>query len=73
MRNNQRKCSGCKYRKWYGDYSLYYCELSGKVIKPYYYCDVEVMCVDNTIIESLRNNEDIVREITDNIIKEIFK
>lgn len=60
MRNSQRKCSGCKYRKWYGDYSLYYCELSGKVIKPYYYCDIEGVSVDNRIIESLCGDKDIV-------------
>ena len=39
-RNCTRKCSACIYRKWYGDYSLYICEISGKVIEPYYYCDI---------------------------------
>ena len=34
------KCSACKWRKWYGDYSLTICEISGKVIEPYYYCDI---------------------------------
>ena len=38
--NCTRKCSACKYRKWYGDYSLFICEISGKVIEPYYYCDI---------------------------------
>lgn len=38
--NCKRKCSACPYRKWYGDYALYICEISGKVIEPYYYCDI---------------------------------
>lgn len=40
MGNCTRKCSACKYRKWRGDYSLFICEISGKVIEPYYYCDI---------------------------------
>lgn len=35
-----RRCSACPYRLWKGDYALYICEISGKVIEPYYYCDV---------------------------------
>lgn len=36
-----RICSACKYRKWLGDYALTICEITGKVIEPYYYCDVK--------------------------------
>ena len=52
--NCKRKCSACIYRKWYGDYSLYICEISGKVIEPYYYCDIPDEVVKNYIGESCR-------------------
>lgn len=35
-----RKCSACKYRRWYGDYNLHICEISGKVVGCHYYCDL---------------------------------
>lgn len=46
MGKTMRKCSACKYRKWYGDYNLYLCEISGKVIECYYYCDLPSVIVE---------------------------
>lgn len=53
MGNCTRKCSACKYRKWRGDYSLFICEISGRVIEPYYYCDIP-----NEIYDSYKEGDD---------------
>ena len=37
----KRNCSACPHRKWIGDYALTICEITGKVIEPYYYCDIK--------------------------------
>ena len=46
MGKNMRKCSACKYRVWYGDYNLYICEISGKVIDCSYFCDLPSIIVE---------------------------
>ena len=37
----KKKCSECTHRKWVGDYNLSVCDVSGKVVEVYYYCDLE--------------------------------
>lgn len=50
------KCESCKYRKWFGDYNLHYCEVSGNVVEKNDECSCGyVPCKIGDTVWAIRN------------------